>query len=209
TAAPPSAASNSRRPMMVVIRPLPCEVRKEGYHATSVQSSRSRRAGCWLLAPLSGASGSEAGKTQNEGEEKISQASSHDRVHQCRARFASSRSHLRRRASCGPRLSRRAVSFIGSRVAPPSDRYSYCPALIRAAVSSTTVAVMPRHRLERGSIQTVSRTAGADRVFTNNREHSLDLRTSAGAPIYVTSHDNRNTTQRRRWARTTSPPRSR
>src|SRR5262245_4183523 len=31
--------------------PLPCEVRKGRYHATSVQSWRSRRAECWLLRP--------------------------------------------------------------------------------------------------------------------------------------------------------------
>src|SRR5262249_34743708 len=36
--------------------PLPCEVRRERYHATSVQSSRSRRAGCRLFPPRSSAS---------------------------------------------------------------------------------------------------------------------------------------------------------
>ena len=35
-----------------------------GYHAMGVQSSRSRRAGCWLLRPLSWASGSEAASLQ-------------------------------------------------------------------------------------------------------------------------------------------------
>jgi hypothetical protein len=76
-----------------------------------------------------------SGKAQNEprGEEdEISAASSHDRVlnaerDACVASCTSLRSHLRRkRASCGLSLSRREVSFIGSRVAPPSDRCSCC-----------------------------------------------------------------------------------
>src|SRR5215831_275447 len=49
-AAPPSAASNSRRPMVTVIRPSRARCVREGYHATSVQSWRSRRAGCCLLS---------------------------------------------------------------------------------------------------------------------------------------------------------------
>src|SRR5262249_22627193 len=55
-AALPSAASNSRRPMVTVIRPSRARCVRARYHATSVQSSRSRRAGCWLLPPLSSAS---------------------------------------------------------------------------------------------------------------------------------------------------------
>jgi hypothetical protein len=42
-----SAASNSRRPMVTVIRPSRARCVKERYHVTSVQSCRSRWAGCW------------------------------------------------------------------------------------------------------------------------------------------------------------------
>jgi len=38
TAAPPSAASNSRRPMVTVIRPSRARCVKERYHATNVLS---------------------------------------------------------------------------------------------------------------------------------------------------------------------------
>src|SRR5262249_22040071 len=47
-AGPPSAASNSRRPMVTVIRPSRARCVRGGYHGTSVQSCRSRRAGCDL-----------------------------------------------------------------------------------------------------------------------------------------------------------------
>ena len=43
-AVPPSAARNSRRPMVTVIRPSRARCVWARYHATSVQSSRSRRA---------------------------------------------------------------------------------------------------------------------------------------------------------------------
>src|SRR5262245_22891411 len=61
TAAPPSAASNSRRPMVTVMRPSRARVRKEKdttprAYSLAVQS----RAECRLLPPLSSASGSEA-----------------------------------------------------------------------------------------------------------------------------------------------------
>ena len=51
-AAPPSAASNSRRPMVTVIRPSHARCVRERYHTTSGQSCRSRRqdAGCFDLS---------------------------------------------------------------------------------------------------------------------------------------------------------------
>src|SRR5262245_4151413 len=50
TAAPPNAASNSRRLMVTVIRPSRARCVKKRYHVTSVQSCRFKEAGCWLLS---------------------------------------------------------------------------------------------------------------------------------------------------------------
>src|SRR6516164_6883123 len=51
TAAPLSATSNSRRPMVTVIRPSRARCVRERYHTKNVRSSHSTRAGCWLLRP--------------------------------------------------------------------------------------------------------------------------------------------------------------